>query len=424
MKPDMFDKVKRALKNNPELEPYNIYLMFRSKYGEEEVGQWEYYRKRDSGYWNIKRNVVNSASLYTSKSTWKEECQGAYSSSKKHGWFSECVAHMESRKDWKVFEVVYSSAKSFSSVKEWRKNHPGAMSSAQTNGWFDLCARHMTDTDEYKARRSKRNDMIKPKGYWDDKSKVIESARKHLTKSSWKNTEYLAFRSAELHGWLIESLSHMKGAGYWNVYENVLSSAIRFETTKEWRSSCPSSYRSAKNSRWLEMCSAHMEVPYSKKKKWSTFEQALESAKQYNTIREWQRGCSSAVRLARKNNWMNRCTLHMQKPSRKPPGYWDDFQKVEESSKKYSSKTEWQNAESAAVASAKRNGWFSRCTAHMSKSCKERAPLGYWQNKDNVLSSAKYCKTLPEWRERFYTASRVARTKGWVAECIEQINQG
>jgi hypothetical protein len=83
----------------------------------------------------------------------------------------------------------------------------------------------------------------------------------------------------------------------------------------------------------------------------------------FKTIKEWQNNEGSAVNAARKHSWLEECTAHMIK--QKPLSYWNIRENCAVDAMKYKTKTEWHNKNHNAYRTAKKNGWFEECTAHM-----------------------------------------------------------
>lgn len=145
---------------------------------------------------------------------------------------------------------------------------------------------------------------------------------------------------------------------------------------------------------------------------WDIKENVLASAREHQTITAWHKCAGRAAASARKNGWFEEATAHMIS-FRVPNGYWDIKENVITSARKYETITAWEKAAGRAVALARSNGWFEEATAHMTRAQK---PAGYWQVKENVLASAREYETISAWQKACPAAYHSARKNGWHEE--------
>lgn len=372
MKPTLFDKVKETIRDNSSLNAYNVYLMFVNKYGVEKVGDWELYRHKESGYWNSKENVLRSAQLFDSVKEWKQAFYGAAYSAKNNGWFQEATSHMVIKKGtsvpagyWKNKENVISSARNHTSIKSWTKAASRAVIVAREKGWFEEATSHM----------EKNKAPSVPLGYWQSKENVLESARKYRSYTEWRSALPGAVQAARKFGWLEEARSHMnrqsKPTGYWKSKDNVIASVKGFKTVTQWQKAYRAAYESAKRNHWISECLELLEV----------------------------------------------------KPNKVPQGYWKIKENVAKSAEKCSSRTEWAKRYGAAYKVARDSGWMDEMTSHM-KGSNLTVEKGYWNVFENVMASALKCSTKTEWNETFYSAANSARRNGWYEKCTEHMSNG
>jgi predicted GIY-YIG superfamily endonuclease len=206
--------------------------------------------------------------------------------------------------------------------------------------------------------------------------------------------------------------------------------------------------------------------------KW-TFEACRKEAKKYNTRREFQIYCPSAVVIARRNGWMNQICSHMKRLARPkytdrelemqasrftsrfdfrdknfnayqvaakrgildricvhmgpnkvggPPIKWT-LQACKDDALKYQTKSEWQK-NSSGYNSAIQKGWMDQCCSHMGDSKRGRnqwAGHYSWTDDQLILDAAKY-QTRKEWREHSRGYS-VAKSRGILSKCCKHMRR-
>jgi len=143
-----------------------------------------------------------------------------------------------------------ASAKRFSTVSEWAKHESSARTSARKNGWYEEATSHMYE-------------KTKPQGYWKIKANVIKSALACRTITQWGETDRGALYEAKKQGWFDEAIEHMdktiRPNGYWNNKERVINSAKQFKTITEWTRKYGQAVKQAKKNRWFKEAISHME---------------------------------------------------------------------------------------------------------------------------------------------------------------------
>jgi predicted transcriptional regulator len=323
---------------------------------QKEMG-WEYKFHRNDGYWDVKENVLQEALKYKIKSHWVGKSNASYKHAVKHGWYEECITHMvapqKSAGYWNNKEHCIESAKQFKTIKKWSTAHYGAWENAKKNGWFDECTAHMISNKF-------------PAGYWNNKERCIESAKQFKTIKDWSRTNYGAWENAKKNGWFDECTAHMISNRlpdfYWTL-ELCKQDALKYKTKIEWSKSSKA-YKSALNNKWIEECTSHMIAQKIPQSYW-TKELCIAEALKYDKIYIWSRNNSSSYKAARTNGWYEECIRHMKKT--KPNGYWDVKENCIEEALKHNGLTKWIKASSSSHKSAKKNGWFDECSAHMKK---------------------------------------------------------
>lgn len=101
-----------------------------------------------------------------------------------------------------------------------------------------------------------------------------------------------------------------KPYGFWSKKECHID-ALKFQTIKVWRKSSAGAYDKAYSMGWIEECTSHM-YKFSKKKGYWTFDRCFDDVKKYNTIKEWRIN-STGYTTAKNNKWIEKCSMHMRK---------------------------------------------------------------------------------------------------------------
>jgi len=203
----------------------------------------------------------------------------------------------------------------------------------------------------------------------------------------------------------------MAGLSYWNIKVNVIASAKKYNHASDWKNSEGAAYNAARINNWFDEASSHMKPKDKVLGKWQIKENVLASAKLYKSVSEWHKNHSGAVSSSRKNGWHEEATAHMA-TNRAPPGFWQIKENVISSAKELSSLVEWNDLYHAAVSSARKNGWFDEATEHMDKI----RPNGFWSKKQNVIDSAKHFYSVVDWSRKHSAAAKAARKYGWIDE--------
>lgn len=159
-------------------------------------------------------------------------------------------------------------------------------------------------------------------------------------------------------------MAKRKPAGYWKVKENCIEAGKSCSSRGEFIRKYNAAYQSAKANGWYEECVSHLNSDPRGSHKYSTKEDCLEVA----------RGCTTRTEFIKKHN--------------------------------------------AAYQSAKSNGWYEDCVAHMDAG---RKPAGFWLVKENCVKAARECSTRGEFSMRFSRAYDRAQLNGWMDECCEHM---
>jgi len=146
------------------------------------------------------------------------------------------------------------------------------------------------------------------------------------------------------------------------------------------------------------------------------FQKVSKVAKRFKSRSEFHRRALAAYTKAWKNGWLDDVCKHMVR-LHLPNNYWS-FQRVEKEAAKYKSLSRFREKSSSCYSTAKRNGWVSKVTRHMSR---VRRPNGYW-NYEEVLKEAKRHKTKLTFRETSPGAYDAAQNNKWMDRVCEHMN--
>lgn len=148
---------------------------------------------------------------------------------------------------------------------------------------------------------------------------------------------------------------------------------------------------------------------------WTKKENVLADAKKYRYKAEWTRASPGAVTAAMRNGWLAEACQHMTSP-KKPMGYWTQDMLMADA-QQYQTPAEWKKANASAYATARANGWLTKCYTHMTRS---RMPAGYW-TKEKVIESARRFRTIAEWSFAAGNAYDAAKRQDWIDEATEHM---
>ncbi len=397
------------------------------------------------GYWQTKGNVLASAKEYTSVSEWAKYVSGALTSARKNGWYDQATRHMykttKPQGYWKIKENVIKSAKECQTITEWGNRYRGALYSAKENDWFDEAISHMKAT-------------IRPNGYWNNKERVLLSAKKFDAITAWTKAHGQAVKQAKANHWFKEATSHMAETGnthnraiYCFMSNHHVYVGLSYNVNIRWAAH----RKNNQHYKWLttiygeesiqffkltdyidlERAKAKEDhfINYFKKRGFNVLNKAiagasggnilkwdkdavLHSANQCQTLQDWVKKYSTAATSARKNGWFDEATSHMVS-SRVKLGYWKIKENVIKSAKEFKTLSEWSQEYSSAVTQARKNDWFDEATSHMTK---KKAPIGHWKIKENVIDSATKYENSSDWAINEGAAYNSARKNGWFDE--------
>lgn len=282
-----------------------------------------------------------------------------------------------------------------------------------------------------------------PKGYWEDKEKVLKEARKYKYKSEFRHKAPSAYKSALLHHWLgemefetkvskgdprgpihiiyvyIDEVNKYAYVGATNdmkrrdwehknqkndpvykyfygkslkipAYKILLDGLTIVERQREERVQSLY-YRDVLHYTLINninLTGENVGSVGSLIKKW-TKKAVLREAEKYKTPTEFFAKSAGAYDAALKYKMMNNETFPWFYSKRMPPRWWSVKEHVFEESKNYKSWNEFFLKSPAAHFSARKHKWEDEMTWLL----RDQVPQGYWQNEEHVIEESKKYST-------------------------------
>jgi hypothetical protein len=187
-KTNLTPKYKKITDYIPAIESQKIESLVIEKYRKKGYNILNVARAGSLGSIKIipkKETCIEDAKKYNLKSKWVEKSRALCEISKLHGWYEECISHMEKPFIW-TKELCVESAKKYKNIITWRKNCWTAYTISRKNKWLDECTIHM-----------KKN--IK----W-TKELCMEDAKKYNARGEWQKKSPSAYVTSRKNKWLDE----------------------------------------------------------------------------------------------------------------------------------------------------------------------------------------------------------------------------
>lgn len=227
--------------------------------------------------------------------------------------------------------------------------------------------------------------------------RALEDALQYKSRSEWKRSSY-GYEIAQHNGWLEAACKHMEGGkgkyqkGYWTL-ERCQRDARKYSKRSEWRAAIkPNGYIVAKNQGWLNQCCVHMEALRKPNGHWNRLENCLEDAARFKSLSSWEKHSSAAVASARRNGWITQCTDHMGKPPL-PAKKWP-IPLIKKEAAQYMTISEWRSASPNSYRAASRAGILDSLTSNMASisSLGEHEIRRYFISRDILFEAQKKFK--------------------------------
>lgn len=391
-------------------------------------------KRKPSGYWKIKENVINESKNYKSVTEFQRKNSRAFDSAKLNGWLDEMDWLAKTNRKpvgyWKEKNNVFEESKKYNNRSDFCEGCYLAYIIAKNNGWLN----------EMTWLKKTRNS---PKGYWEDREKVFKEARKYKYKSEFRHKAPSAYKSALLHHWLgemefetkvskgdprgpihiiyvyIDEVNKYAYVGATNdmkrrdwehknqkndpvykyfygkslkipAYKILLDGLTIVERQREERVQSLY-YRDVLHYTLINninLTGENVGSVGSLIKKW-TKKAVLREAEKYKTPTEFFTKSAGAYDAALKYKMMNNETFPWFYSKRMPPRWWSVKEHVFEESKNYKSWNEFFLKSPAAHFSARKHKWEDEMTWLL----RDQVPQGYWQNEENVIEESKKYST-------------------------------
>ena len=403
-------------------------------------------------YWS-KERCLKEAKKYKIRSEFNKKNGSAYNSARKNNWLEEICSHMTSPQKpmryW-TFENCMIEAKKYKSRKEFNKRASGAYAAALKNNWLnDLCLHMLRKGNKFERAiyeifdNKRRMTYIglsynpekryqahlysakRAKGDVSSAKKIVEGDHEFRILTEFLPKEIAAIEEDKfiikraIDGW--EILNKAKGGAIGGGYsiwtkEKCKEEVKKYKSRSEFKKKNGSAYYAALKNNWFDEITSHIPYLQNPAGYWD-FEKCIKEAKKYITRTKFQRGSSSAYKIARENHWLDEICTHMISPQ-KPNGYWD-FKNCFEIAKEYSSRKEFQYGAGGAYRSARKNHWLDEICSHMEEIKK---PNNYWTKERCKEEATKY-KSKMEFRSKANSCSAMAQRYGWLDEVCSHMEE-
>lgn len=201
----------------------------------------------ERGKWT-KAAVIEQAQKYRTKSEWHKKSTGSYEAALRGGYIEEATSHMENKKVhvW-TEELLRIEKQKYKNIDEWKIKSKSSFLAAQKLSMFGL---------------KSGNKREAPRSKWDLNS-VRESALKFNSRSEWKRAAGGAYTAAVRNGWIEQVTSHMAilhPIGRWNNKSAIIDNAKKYQTKSAWMRNSAGAYEAAKRLKCFEEATAHMQI--------------------------------------------------------------------------------------------------------------------------------------------------------------------
>lgn len=395
-----------------------------------------------SGFWT-KDRVIEAARRYSCREDFRKLGSYAYKLASINGWMDDACSHMARKwaPRWTEKAAVLNVAAQCSTRSEFKKKFGAAVQAAQRYGWYEEACAHMKE-------------LVKPDGYW-TKQRIFEVASQFDTKMNFINAYPGASRAASKNGWWDEICTHMlpqgsiaKRAIYlfefadntayvglsWNpvarhkqhiqeksatgkkIIEGVL---YKFSVVTGFLD-CESAV--VAEAHWAQKMIDQGRTLLNVKKTGSlgglleswTPELIMKVAREFRTRTSFARA-SYAYHAAKKLGILEEVCGHME-ILQKPHGYWTK-ERVATEAKKFKTRSEFMNGNSAAYSKAKDMNWVDDVCTHMTSSQK---PRGHW-TLENCKAEAKNWKNRSQFERGANGAWAASVKNGWLDEFFPKV---
>lgn len=193
--------------------------------------------------------------------------------------------------------------------------------------------------------------------------------------------------------------------GYWTK-EQCLEEAKKYNTLNEFRRNSIKAYTRASKNKWVKDYT--WLATRKPKGYWDNYNNCRDESKKYSTRSEFNKNASKAYEVSRINNWLGSFTWLKNRNSN-PSKYWTK-ERCETEAKKYTTKAKFSKESNGAYNASRKNGWIDDYNWFIKPTSK---PKGYWSY-EKCLEVAKTCSTRKEFATKFHNAYYKSIEKGWI----------
>lgn len=182
---------------------------------------WLLLKKKESGYWDVKENVIAEAKKYRTRQEFMKHSSGAYHACLRNGWLNEVIERATNRY---TKEDIFEIAKQYTTKKEFTKDYGYLYKVCKENGYFD---------EMYWLL-----DLHKQ---WKTKEDVFIAARECKNRLEFQKKYKGAYDKARFNNWLNEMTWFETKRHKWT-FEELLEVSRKFNSNKEFNKGCHSAY--------------------------------------------------------------------------------------------------------------------------------------------------------------------------------------
>ena len=208
-------------------------------------------KKKPSGYWRKRENVIKEALKYETKSEFCKKANPAYNAAVKQGWLNDCCGHMKNAKIKYTDELILAKAGEYDNISDFRKYHACL---------YEAARRRDGMIDKIRLGMKKR--------YFDyTKETCHNEALKYKCKKDFKDNNFPAYFFAKKEGIFDEVCSHMHNGNRKISNEDIHTEALKYKTRKQFEVGSLSHYKAAVSRRLLDSACSHMKPDGSRVKR-------------------------------------------------------------------------------------------------------------------------------------------------------------
>jgi hypothetical protein len=330
-----------------------------------------------------------------------EKYANAYFYSKKNGWLDEIFSHMGSKPIgyWNNKERCLEASLNCDSRSEFIYRYCSAYGYALKNGWLDEIYSNLKVKGNLKMR----------------KIYAFEFSNNHVYVGLSYNPELRRkkhFRYKEKSA-VYKFVTKNPNVKY--EFKILTSEFLPIEIISEMENEYIEKY---KHDGWVVLNVARGGSVGGSRLYW-TYERCEEITKMYNCLEEFRVGNPKCYRAVRTSGWVNELCSHMDKPNRKPNGFWEDRKVCEDEVLKFTHYTVFYKEQPGCLSSIKKHGWNELLSHLKWTSHKEK---GHWTRERCKEEALKY-KSKSEFRKNSSGCYGKSKMMGWLGHVCSHMKK-